>query len=268
MFQTELVARFHHLYFIQALVDIQRRCDKLYLRLKHKFLYFVGKRLHLNRKLKWLHRHQEQNHGDDYGFGQADESGGANILEDLNRMLRNQSQGSVRAVSVPMQMLLLPFIAVQPHGSNNEMKRVDTTPSGHMYFSNNNNINASSSKSDSSQQWHETMGTGDTTSAANNNGPHYITLVPSQIITAQPQSNIQSGIQVTNEQRNLYSTPRAGARQQRENYIQFAPNHSLEQRNSNYGSGKNSWSSQAAGQSSLTLRNPLIDYAIGSRRRS
>lgn len=279
MFQSnKLIQRFHHLYLIQALVEIQRHCNKLYSKFKHQILYVVSKRLHLSRLklLKGSGRQQTLSY-DDYFYNQSDGQSGncvggiaGNIIEDLNHWLINPSQGN--NVSIPMQMLLLPFI-VQPHGlvasegsGGGNVKKPDSC---HMYRGG-NIINNNNNSRIECQQWH---GATNVNVCAPSN---YVTLVPSQMLSAQSQT------MTINEH---HTTFMAG---EQRNQMKFSPVASRAaqdcRQNNNNGSQCNfrsaagsSWSKAAqatscdsygatAANRNLSMRNPLMNYPARSKR--
>lgn len=132
MFESsKIIARFHHLYLMQALLEIQRHCNKLYSKLKHRFVILLSIRLHQLSKLKQFNRlpfglrsnydcrkscyRRQQQERSMANFSQDLNQGSAskNLINDLNQLFINQTNNQSRsAVSIPMQMMLLPFITV------------------------------------------------------------------------------------------------------------------------------------------------------------
>lgn len=148
-----ILRHFQHFYVIQTILELQRQCNVWYSRLKHKFVFLLQqKRSQLkgamnksryllthynNRQQKHQHhQHHSLNYYNDYcadsvidydvddGGGGVELNSGNNrnnpdicgqFLTDLNQMLVNGSNKSSSSpfVSIPIQMLLLPFIAVQ-----------------------------------------------------------------------------------------------------------------------------------------------------------
>lgn len=279
MFQSnKLIQRFHHIYLIQALVEIQRHCNNLFLKFKHQVLYVVRKRLHLSR-LKLLNGSGKQKSlpYDGYIYDKFEFNGqsgiqdgriAGSIMENLNQWLINPHQGN--NVSIPMQMLLLPFI-IQPHGIVVSGNNVTKPDSCHMYRGGQviNNNKSSSNNNDSSriecQQWHGV-------SNVNVCGPsNYVTLVPSQILSAQSQTT------AINEHPTFMSS-------EQKKQLEFCPTSRATQdcRHNNNGSYCNfrsttSWSKVAKATScdsydaktdnyALPMRNPLMNYPATSRR--
>lgn len=239
MLKSKLVARFHHLYMIQALLEIQRHCNTLYSRFKRKVLFIIHKKLHLSELMLILkptqskQTYQEDNCSYKPQIDGSYNGRASNFLENLNHLLNDQQNPTSDAVSIPMQMLLLPFI-VQPHGFLANIKK--PTPSSHMYNNNNN-------KNDS-QQWHENANKGKGYSLN-----QFVTLVPSQMISAQSQS-------VSISEHSSLMIP------EQRNQIQFPP-----ECRHNSSSFRSSWSAKLDGSSHrLTMRNPLIANISASRR--
>lgn len=279
MFQSnKLIQRFHHLYLIQALVEIQRHCNNLYLKFKHQILYVVSKRLHLSRLKLLRGSGQQQTLGyDDYFCNQSNGQGGnctgriaGNIIEDLNHWLINPSQGN--NVSIPMQMLLLPFI-VQPHGlvasdgggGGGNVKKPDSC---HMYRGGNIINNNNNNSRIECQQWH---GASNVNVCAPSN---YVTLVPSQMLSAQSQT------MTINEH---HATFMAGEQRDKMKFSSAASRADCRQNDNNGGrcnfrsAAGSSWSKAvqatscdsygaAAANRNLSMRNPLMNYPARSRR--
>lgn len=143
MFQSVSIVRFHHLFVIQTLLGFHKQCNIWYLRLKHKLALLLNS--HLRRSLTTSasnRRPQSQSSKQDYeaacyyysgGNGGGDsfvrDHGGyqqtfgrqageffGQFASDLNRALINDATASGRnsSLSIPMHMLLLPFIVHQP----------------------------------------------------------------------------------------------------------------------------------------------------------
>lgn len=120
MFQSALIARFHHLYLLQTIIEIQNVWNRLYAKLKHKVLFIVDKRLRSNlikslkgkiparRKRYQDDRELDQQHYEFVGNEQR------NLYQDLNTILTSTNQQHQGSVSVPMQILMMPML-VQPY---------------------------------------------------------------------------------------------------------------------------------------------------------
>lgn len=295
MMRSKAIARFHHLYLVQVLVEIQRHCNQLYSRIKQKVLVLMSKKLHLNSKLRFMlnsnrksRSSNNQNAQDYYSCVNYDDymsqhqeqipgmlsnstlNGG--LFEDLNQLLLNQSKLSGNsAVSIPMQMLLLPLMVQQPHGLINGSdvrgkKPTIANNTSHMCSSSNNN------NKDHRQQRHETV---IRSSCALS---QFVTLVPSQMIPAQAHSFIAP----SNEQHYRRCLSHKDS-----NQIQFASRRQddLSIQGSLQSNGQNAsstWSTFAARDDSrrssarsllevggnhvnhscgLTMRNPLMSFA-------
>lgn len=272
MFQSnKLIQRFHHLYLIQAFVEIQRHCNNLYSKFKHRVLYVVGKRLHLSRlKLLKGSAQKQAPYYDDYFYhkheanGKSGNSAGSiasNIIEDLNHWLMNPSQGNY--VSVPMQMLLLPFI-VQPHGLVANGGNVSQSDTCHMYRKGNiiiNNNNNNNNNRIECQQW---RGSREGNVCAPSD---YVTFVPGQMLSAQSQTiaiNEHSTFTPSEQRNQIKFSPASRAAQD-------------SQQNSYCRSSSATWSkaaqaaycdsySSTATTRGLSMRNPLMNYPSNSRR--
>lgn len=59
MFQTKLIASFHHLCMIQALLEIQKRWNKLYTKFKHIVIYFVSEKFQSSKLMKLREKSQD-----------------------------------------------------------------------------------------------------------------------------------------------------------------------------------------------------------------
>lgn len=301
MFQTkQLVERFNHLYLLQALEEIQRRCNKLYLRLKHKVLLLATKRLKLS-KLKWLsnlnHNTITSERGQYYAteqyfssasvnreFGQqhyhnhhdlqfADEKLlNGNFLEDLNDLLSittaasngkqitNVAVPTSRAVSIPM--LLLPYIVQPLNGLINHHSSQSSNSCGSILSrQTGGKAGRMNHHRQQQQQWHETCQANSSNVCGQS---QFITLVPTNaspiIINGQLQQHSQS---------QAFMTP-----EQRRNQIQFTSNSQQQQQQQTQAQVqdcRHNWSSSTDGRScrgskvgglrrSLAIRNPLLHY--------
>lgn len=120
MFRSTIIARFHHLYLLQALIELQRVWSKLYSKLKHRVLFVVDKKLRSDlmktfrgkipiRKRK-IYGDSELNQ-QPYCHVEADQR---NLYQDLNTIFTSSGQQQLTSsVSVPMQILMMPML-VQP----------------------------------------------------------------------------------------------------------------------------------------------------------
>lgn len=226
MFQSKLITRFHHLYLIQAIVELQRHCNKLYSSLKNKLILLISFRFHQLSRSKVLtsiigKNKQNRNkspllsynncyydradacfennvtsdNSNDYLLNKQYCNGmvsNGKFLNDLNQLFQmNQliCEGAKSAVSIPMQMLLLPFITVQQSSST---QNNDTHHHNHLYKANINNNNnnkhmfSSAARVDGqNQQWHD-VDINKTTSQLN--GSQYL-INGCQVVTTQPKAS-------------------------------------------------------------------------------
>lgn len=156
MFQSKLAIRIHHLYLVQALVQVQRRCNLWYSRMKHKVIVLITKRLQSSR-LKVLSKlvkkqsvnHEEKSHHTNSTNRHFDVKGN-NIFEDLNQMWTHSCVSNA-AISIPMQMLLLPFIMQPYNGRNGAIDKDISADSYRTQYTVGDSI-----KKQNCQQWHET----------------------------------------------------------------------------------------------------------------
>lgn len=183
MFQSKLIMRFHHFYLIQAIVEIQRHCNKLYTKLKHKLILLISFRFHQLSRLKVLTNFRKNKtnflsyNNNDNCYYESDENcyeninnnylmgkhccneivGNGKFFNDLNQFFQmNQTlcEGAKSAVSIPMQMLLLPFITVQA----SSITQSTTDQEAIKINNNNNNKNMFLSSQQIKQnhhQWHD-----------------------------------------------------------------------------------------------------------------
>jgi len=265
MFQTRFIACLHHLYFIRALIELQRHCNKLYAKLKQEVVLLVRTRIRLSR-LKGLgyrardasleERHFGYKKEQESSQGMCKNSGNVFINKDLNSLLvANQSYANnAAAISIPMQMFLLPFF-VQPHGfADGDVKKADLA-----HVCNQNTICDCGSNSrimNESQLWHEI-------NVANVCAPiPRISLAQNKMISARPHAR------VAQNEHSTFMMP------EQRNQIQFAP---TSQRQTNQptnvspcnGSAANHYSapwltkrtlSSARGLNpGITMRNPLMN---------
>lgn len=132
MFDSGLIVRIHHLYVIQTLLEFHKQCNIWYSRLKHKFAFILNKRLRLVAGIRSLRAkvgnkkqatRQQAHYDEQFYYDETFRCPGAGrfcgqFLTDLNQMLMgaggraNSFQNP--SVSIPMQMLLLPFVVHQP----------------------------------------------------------------------------------------------------------------------------------------------------------
>lgn len=241
MFQTKLILRLHHLYVIRYLLEIQRRCNLWYSRMKHKFVFLLNNHLQLNGFKSLKTRISDRHNGNDSYYGDpslsnvtadnwANNGRSGRFFEDLNNIIMNPG---LNAVSIPMQMLLLPFI-VHPHVPQSDPI---TTASCH--------LNINKDKNDSRQQWMN--------EAYKNNNSVYskshssITLVPSHLAGAQSHltpvvTECQSFVSRSSQQREISS------------------------RQHNVGSTWSAVPLDCGSKIGMTMRNPLIHFATAIRR--
>lgn len=129
MFRTSMMLRFHHLYVIQTLIEFQRQFNAWYSKLKHKFSFLLHKKLlQLNGvKSRLTNNGRVASCSDDHNYEaynetQAQHTIKSNLrgqfLTDLNQMLAHSA--NLNSVSIPVQMLLLPFIPVSAEEGFNQ----------------------------------------------------------------------------------------------------------------------------------------------------
>lgn len=111
MFQSQLMKSLQDLYLIHVIFEFQRSCNRAYTKLKHNILHLLQSRLaHLKLlgadKIRSSKRHYQDHQT-------SNERGSSNrFMRDLNRLVVNhQTQDSI---SIPIQMLLLPFFIQTP----------------------------------------------------------------------------------------------------------------------------------------------------------
>lgn len=292
MFQTKLIARFHHLFMVQALVEIQRHCNKFYAKLKHTIAYLVCKRLQLSGFSNLSEKNEEDYcYNRDYYDYQVPSvySDGItkSVFNDFDGILINKDGVTNKQSFVgSVPMLLLPLI-VQPHGCvRNNVRGLDNslssspTSSYHMYNRNGSNF-SNSNDIDNSQQWR---------SGSNNKQQQgnvcsmnqFLTIVQSQLgFSAQSQA---SKIPISKYQSNFMTFEQQQQQQQRNatNQLKFCMQKTHDdqglfnntgQTNSSFRSSSSSrsrFSSLASPNNSnnhydasnrgLTIRNPLLNY--------
>lgn len=155
MFQSKIIARFHHLYLMQAILELQRHCSKLYVKLKHRIVFLllknrialVGLRSRLLGQKDYRQndclfgfdcndgRHFCDNGSDTdargiacpFEFDDLQQGNHTNVMNDLNRLLligqhRPDSKRISGAISIPM--LLLP-LALQPQPCAKTVEPID-----------------------------------------------------------------------------------------------------------------------------------------------
>lgn len=120
MFRKSLVLRFRYLYVIQTLLEVQRQFNVWCSRLKHKIAYLLHRRrLQLDSiRAKLINGGKSASYHEQYEAGPhpaAQNYLGGQFLIDSSRMLASNLAG-VNSVTIPFQMLLLPFIPT-PAGS-------------------------------------------------------------------------------------------------------------------------------------------------------
>lgn len=299
MFQTKLIARFHHLYMIQALLEIQRHCNKLYKRLKHTIVYLVCKRLHLNRFLNLGEKNEEDCCYDrDYYVNQVPNiySDGLtrSIFNDLDEILISKdgitNKRGIGVESVPM--LLLPFI-VQPHGfvRNNVRGGLDnslsSSPTSYHMCNVSNDNSKRNNNIENSQQWQNRSNKQGNVCSMN----QFLTIVPSQLGCFSAQSQA-ARIPVSKHQSNIMTFEQHIQQQHQQqrnatNQLKFCTQktHS-DQRLLNDGGQTNSFGSLCSSHSRfssgsspspllsnnhydtsnrrLTIRNPLLNYVTST----
>lgn len=271
MFNSNIVSRLNQLYLIQTLIELQRSCEKLYTSFKHKLLILVSKKVWRN-KLKRLQQNQRSyyTNGDDYygcgggefrddkeGFeakGREGLNNNNNIRGALKHLFSDQGQDS-GLISIPMQMLLLPFI-VQPHGLLGNVRKPASK--------NNNNISNLSARAHI-EQYHGVNGAA--RGADEMSGfaqSHYVMLVPGQLVPAQtPQHQYpyqHPPLAAQSASARQHSVGAFAFGHEKASQIQFAPATDTRRQKDypGYNSSRSSYWSPADG-SQRSLRNPLLN---------
>lgn len=139
MFQSNIIAR---LYFMQAIIDIQRQCNRLYSRLKSKLILLIGFRLNQLRSLKPLTSAFTQSSSYHHRSSVCDRQRWDQELERSKSEFEGHSNGwlgrsgtsylvsdcAKTAVSIPMQILLLPSIMVRQQQQQQQQTLNQQTP--------------------------------------------------------------------------------------------------------------------------------------------
>lgn len=115
-----LLMKFQHLYLMNVLIQLQRRCNKWYARVKQKLSLLINRKMHLHRYWS-IKKNDTQTVSGTHHYSHrtvedtvANQSG-ENFISGLNQMLLSQKAANV---SIPMQVLLLPMIV--PYGAANQ----------------------------------------------------------------------------------------------------------------------------------------------------
>lgn len=141
---SNLMMRLHHLYIIKTILEIQRKCNLWYTRLKYKFVFSLNRRLHsigfpvLKYKCDMDLRGDNHHHGRprNYHFvhEQRPTTVGENLTAngdspgkfrgDFNEYFAQQANNWLQSsIAIPtIQMLLMPMIQTSPSQSSQQLQ--------------------------------------------------------------------------------------------------------------------------------------------------